>query len=149
MGDLMFDTNIPVLGTILGSIVAVGVGKVIEFFKFFVDYRRTEKVQFEDDEYYYYVKAVPKITVATPAKTVKRINSTTTASRSVTTERTARSASSAATTRSAERTGEAYVQDGRRSIVKNQPVNKGKSVTINGHMTGSREESEVDFEEIF
>ncbi len=149
MGDLMFDTNIPVLGTILGSIVAVGVGKVIEFFKFFVDYRRTEKVQFEDDEYYYYVKAVPKITVATPAKTVKRINSATTASRSVTTERTARSASSAATTRSTGRTGGSYVQDSRRSTVKNQPVNKGKSVTINGQMTGSRKESEVDFQEIF
>ena len=39
-----------------------------------MDYSRTEKVQFEDDEYYYYVKAVPKMTVAAPAKTVKRIN---------------------------------------------------------------------------
>ena len=27
-----------------------------------------------DDEYYYYVKAVPKIVVSTPEKTVKRIN---------------------------------------------------------------------------
>lgn len=149
VGDLMYDTNISVLGTILGSIVAVGVGKVIEFFKFFVDYRRTEKVQFEDDEYYYYVKAVPKITVATPAKTVKHINSATAASRSVTTERTARSASSAAATRSSGRTGGSSVQDSRRSNVKNQPVNKGKSVTINGQMTSSRKESEVDFEEIF
>ena len=31
-------------------------------------------MQFEDDEYYYYVKAVPKISVAKPEKTVKRIN---------------------------------------------------------------------------
>ena len=30
-------------------------------------------VQFEDDEYYYYVKAVPKNTVATPEKRVKTI----------------------------------------------------------------------------
>ena len=28
-----------------------------------MDYTRTEKVQFEDDDYYYYVKAVPKIKV--------------------------------------------------------------------------------------
>ena len=48
--------------------------KVIEFFAFHVDYSRVEKVQFEDDEYYYYVKAVPKITVAMPSKTVKKIN---------------------------------------------------------------------------
>lgn len=31
-------------------------------------------MQFEDDEYYYYVKAVPKMTVAAPTNTVKKIN---------------------------------------------------------------------------
>jgi hypothetical protein len=41
---------------------------------FSVDYTRTEYLQFEDDEYYYYVKAVPKAAVAIPEKTVKRIN---------------------------------------------------------------------------
>jgi len=46
----------------------------LQFFVFNVDYSRTELVQFEDDEYYYYVKAVPKITLATPEKSVKRIN---------------------------------------------------------------------------
>ena len=34
---------------------------------------RAEKVQFEDDEYYYYVKAVPKVTVTRPEKQVKQI----------------------------------------------------------------------------
>ena len=29
-----------------------------------LNFRRTEYVQYEDDEYYYYVKAVPKINVA-------------------------------------------------------------------------------------
>ena len=47
---------------------------MIEFFAFPVDYSRTEYLQFEDDEYYYYVKAVPKLTVAAPKKTVKKIN---------------------------------------------------------------------------
>ena len=47
---------------------------IVEFFAFHVDYSRAEKVQFEDDEYYYYVRAIPKITVATPSKTVKKIN---------------------------------------------------------------------------
>jgi len=74
VGDLLYDTNISVVAVILGSILAALVAKVIEFFRFCVDYSRTEKVQFEDDEYYYYVKAVPKMSVATPAKTVKRIN---------------------------------------------------------------------------
>ena len=44
-----------------GSILSTGIGFLIEFLCFNLDYSRTEKVQFEDDEYYYYVKAVPKI----------------------------------------------------------------------------------------
>ncbi len=74
IGDLLYDTKNSVFTVILGSVLAVGVSKVIEFFRFCVDYSRTEKVQFEDDEYYYYVKAVPKIYVTASAKTVKRIN---------------------------------------------------------------------------
>mgnify|MGYP003202143642 FL=1 len=46
----------------------------MEFFLFSVDYSRTERLQFEDDEYYYYVKAIPKISVTAPEKTVKHIN---------------------------------------------------------------------------
>ncbi len=74
IGDLMFDINVSIGGIIVGTIFSVLIAKVVEFFAFHVDYNRTEKVQFEDDEYYYYVKAVPKITVAAPSKTVKRIN---------------------------------------------------------------------------
>lgn len=59
-GDLKFGTYISVLGLIGGSIVAAIVVTVIKFFAFNVDYSKTEKVQFEDDDYYYYVKAVPK-----------------------------------------------------------------------------------------
>lgn len=104
VGDLIYDINMSVAGALLGSLLAIVVAKVIEFFRFCVDYSRTEKVQFEDDEYYYYVKAVPKMTVSMSTKTVKRINSQRTrgavsarstvsqqagaASRSVVTERT-------------------------------------------------------------
>lgn len=76
VGDLMFDTNVSFGGIIIGTIIAVLIAKVVEFFSFNLDYSRTEKVQFEDDEYYYYVKAIPKFTVSTPSRTVKRINAT-------------------------------------------------------------------------
>lgn len=76
VGDLFFDTNVSILGLIIGTVFSVVIAKIVEFFTFHVDYSRTEKVQFEDDEYYYYVKAVPKITVATPSRTVKKINTT-------------------------------------------------------------------------
>ena len=75
IGDLLYDVNLSVGSVLLGSLLAILVAKVLEFFRFCVDYSRTEKVQFEDDEYYYYVKAVPKMTVSVPTKTVKRINS--------------------------------------------------------------------------
>ena len=73
--DLAMDADISIVGILFGTILAVVVGFIIQFLLFNVDYNRTEKVQFEDDEYYYYVKAVPKVTVAAPAKTVKKINS--------------------------------------------------------------------------
>ena len=72
-GELLYNTHLSIIGLILGSLVAVGVAKILEFLVFNVDYSRTERVQFEDDEYYYYVKAVPKNTVATPQKRVKTI----------------------------------------------------------------------------
>ena len=74
VGDLIFDTNVSIIGLIIGTVFSVLIAKLVEFFAFHVDYSRTEKVQFEDDEYYYYVKAVPKITVAAPSRTVKKIN---------------------------------------------------------------------------
>lgn len=44
-----------------GSVAAFFIGLTVSFFVRFLDYSGTERVQFEDDEYYYYVKAVPKL----------------------------------------------------------------------------------------
>jgi len=74
IGDLVYNTNVSVLGILLGAVIAALLGKLLQFLVFNIDYNRTERVQFEDDEYYYYVKAVPKLTVAAPEKTVKKIN---------------------------------------------------------------------------
>lgn len=59
---------------IIGSIFAVVIGLIFEFFFFSVDYSKSENLQFEDDEYYYYVKAVPKLAVSRQEKTIKKIN---------------------------------------------------------------------------
>ncbi len=74
IGGLVSGAGFSFLGILFGCILAVGVGKVIEFFRFCVDYTRTERVQFEDEEYYYYVKAVPKMNVSAPDRKVKNIN---------------------------------------------------------------------------
>ncbi|MCQ2522763.1 MAG: hypothetical protein MJ123_00370 [Lachnospiraceae bacterium] len=52
--------HVNVGSTFIGVILSVIINLVLQFFCFDLDYQRVEKVQFEDDEYYYYVKAVPK-----------------------------------------------------------------------------------------
>ena len=75
VGDLVYDAKFSIAGVILGSLLGGLIALVMQFFRFNLDYARTETVQFEDDEYYYYVKAVPKMAVSTPEKRVKRITS--------------------------------------------------------------------------
>lgn len=53
-------------GAFLGAIISIILNIILQFFCFNLNYNRTEKVQFEDDEYYYYVKAIPKNTVKLP-----------------------------------------------------------------------------------
>ncbi len=74
IGDLILNITTNLIGMLIGTIISAGIVYIIQFFRITVDYSRVEKVQFEDDEYYYYVKAVPKITVTTPEVNVKRIN---------------------------------------------------------------------------
>lgn len=76
IGDFMFNVSVPMGELMLGMIIAVVIAGIYEFFMFAVDYSRTEYVQFEDDDYYYYVKAVPKMTVSAPDVKVQKINST-------------------------------------------------------------------------
>ncbi len=59
-----------ILGTLISAVIVV----VIQFFRRVLDYTAVENVQFEDDDYYYYVKAVPKINVSMTNVKVKRIN---------------------------------------------------------------------------
>lgn len=58
-----------ILWTVIGGIVAV----VVQFFSVALDYQRSEVVQFEDDDNYYYVKVVPKINVKVKHTTVKHV----------------------------------------------------------------------------
>lgn len=74
VGNVALEASISVGEILLGSVVAIVVGIIVQFFKTVVDYSRVENTQFEDDEYYYYVKAVPKITMAKQQKNVRKIN---------------------------------------------------------------------------
>lgn len=74
VGSLILNTENSILWLIVGTVLSILLSCILQFFVFSVDYSRTEHTQFEDDEYYYYVKAVPKINVTAPEMNVKRIN---------------------------------------------------------------------------
>lgn len=74
VGNFVLEANVSVGGVLLGSIVSILIGIVVQFFKAVVDYSRVENTQFEDDEYYYYVKAVPKVVMGKQQKNVRKIS---------------------------------------------------------------------------
>ena len=165
VGDLMYDTNLSIVSALLGAVVTLIACKIIEFFRFCLDYSRTEKVQFEADEYYYYVKAVPKMTVAAPTNTVKKINTQRrpAGQQTRTSGQGTRSAgqtyrSTAHTGRPSEGTGRSVVTErtparngvpyGQQGGYRGHEMSGGRSVTIGGNHTNPQDDSD-DYEELF
>lgn len=77
IGSVTLLIEVEIASILVGSVVGVLVAVILQFGKGIVDYQRTEVLQFEDDEYYYYVKAIPKLSVSESNKNVKHINSKT------------------------------------------------------------------------
>ena len=69
---LQMKLSLSIPGVLIGILISILFGLVLQFFCFNLDYSRTEQVQFEDDEYYYYVKAIPKRYVSGKEKKVKK-----------------------------------------------------------------------------
>lgn len=77
VGGIVLEADVNILVIFLGSIGGAVLALIAQFFKGVLDYSRTETVQFEDDEYYYYVKAVPKVKVSEQNVKVQKISSKT------------------------------------------------------------------------
>ena len=73
-GSMSIGVEVSMVSLIIYTVVAVLIGIILEFFVFGGDYTRTERLEYEDDDYYYYVKAVPKALVATSERSIKKIN---------------------------------------------------------------------------
>lgn len=163
IGDLIYNINISIGGALLGSLLAIVVAKVIEFFRFCVDYGRKEVVQFEDDEYYYYVKAIPKMTVSVSTKTVKRINSHSQLSRAAVPVKSGASARGAQASRTAQPSrpaGRSVVTErtaasrksygaGSRAQSRSSDLRSGKSVTMGNAASEENASALDDYEELF
>jgi hypothetical protein len=75
LGSVMLSVDVEIVSVLLGSVLGILIAVVVQFIKGIVDYQKADHLQFEDDEYYYYVKAIPKLTIAESNKNVKHINS--------------------------------------------------------------------------
>ena len=73
-GYLLLGMPGKIIGVVVGGIVSAAIAMGLQFMFFNVDYTRTERLQFEDDEYYYYVKAVPKSVITGSDKQVKHFH---------------------------------------------------------------------------
>ena len=71
---IFMGAKVPVVGTVAQVTITCAIMFIVKFFVYNVDYTRTESLQYEDDEYYYFVKAVPKVRIARPKRSVKTID---------------------------------------------------------------------------
>ncbi|MDO5134850.1 MAG: hypothetical protein Q4D55_02250 [Eubacteriales bacterium] len=74
IGSFYLSATVSLPALVVCTVISVAAGIVLEFFVFGGDYSRTERLEYEDDEYVYYVKAVPKASVTTSERSIKKIN---------------------------------------------------------------------------
>ena len=74
-GRLIFELDYSIWRLFLEMILGIGCCYIYRFFRGIGDVSRIEKASFEDDEYFYYVKAVPKIKVTQKDRNVTDIKS--------------------------------------------------------------------------
>jgi len=73
LGNFFIGVEVDYLMVLAGILINVPVSFLIIALVIHADYRHTEIVRFEDDEYYYFVRAVPKTSVAVTEKRVESI----------------------------------------------------------------------------
>ena len=74
IADLKYDVTVSIGTLIIMSLVSGVIAMLCDYMKRVLDYTAVERVQFEDDDYYYYVKAVPKVNISLREMDVKHIN---------------------------------------------------------------------------
>ncbi|MDD3279625.1 MAG: hypothetical protein PHG16_12225 [Lachnospiraceae bacterium] len=62
-GSIVLGSSTSIILVIVGTFASGLAAFILEFFLFQVDYKKSEYLQFQDDEYVYFVKAVPKVAV--------------------------------------------------------------------------------------
>ena len=75
IGGFLFETSVSMGGTLFGCLICTLLAEFCTFWCRTLDYSRPEFLEYEDDEYVYYVKAVPKMVVEKPDRQIHEISS--------------------------------------------------------------------------
>lgn len=75
VGAFAYDVTVPLVQVFVGNLISLCIAMLALFWIMAVDYTRTEYLQYEDDEYVYFVKAVPKISMTEREVKVQEITS--------------------------------------------------------------------------
>ncbi|MDR2899485.1 MAG: hypothetical protein LBU94_04155 [Clostridiales bacterium] len=70
------DFEVNILYLIFVTILSAGIMLVVKFFDIVLNYQRAERVEFEDDDNYYYVRVIPKLIVSRKERRLKKIRGT-------------------------------------------------------------------------
>lgn len=63
IGTMITKVNYSIIAALIFTVLSAIIVEIIKFFDIVLDYEKSERVQFEDEENYYYVKIIPKIIV--------------------------------------------------------------------------------------
>ncbi len=72
--DIWLKADLSLGAIVVQTVVEIALAIICNYLFFGVNYTKTEHFQFDDEEYYYYVKAVPKRTISVSDIKVKHIN---------------------------------------------------------------------------
>lgn len=73
ISNIIWELELNLILTSVLVIATMAIAYVFQFMHISLDYHGTRRLQFEDDEYYYYVTAIPKYNVAVGDKVITRI----------------------------------------------------------------------------
>ncbi|MBO4627554.1 MAG: hypothetical protein J5645_06225 [Lachnospiraceae bacterium] len=73
IADLKYDMGIRVASMVFACLISGGVCLVLLFFVRVLQYSAAEHVEFEDDDYFYYVTAIPKVKAGAPKLKEKKV----------------------------------------------------------------------------
>lgn len=72
--NFIYDLHMDAIPILFGTFASILCVLVIQFMRLVLNYASVEHLQFEDEEYVYYVRAVPKANVAAPSKRIKHFS---------------------------------------------------------------------------